>query len=110
MIKGIDSQVMTQRTVDFAREASVMMRRDELSNEFATRMNQATAKQESQSVIKKDNVEQVRVRSSTDEEPGEKGGGRQRRRGQNKRLPLYDEDGVPSVGQTAVEKLLDIEI
>ena len=61
MIRGVDAQVMTQRAAEYSKDVSAMLRRDEVANEFASRMNRLNVQQEMQAVSQLEKAEQQRV-------------------------------------------------
>lgn len=112
MIKGVDTQVMTQRAAEYSKDVSAMLRRDELSNEFADRMNKLNARQEAKTVAQLEKAEHARVRGDQEKEAkqGGHGGGRRRPGGRLPGTGPLDEEGLPSVGEAKEQKLLDIEV
>lgn len=79
MIKGIDAQVMTQRTSEYTKDVSVLLRRDELSREFADRMQRSDAEQELHTVTQMEQLEHKRI--NPDDDSGSGHGGQQKEDG-----------------------------
>jgi len=114
VIKGVDAQVMTNRAMEYTKDVSAMLRRDDVNNDFAGRMNKLTAQQDAKTVAQTEKAEQSRIRGEQEREKGgRQGREKQRRPGGPKGLTLadvLDEDGLPSIGQSKEQKFLDIEI
>lgn len=110
MIKGVDSQVMTQRAAEYSKDVSAMLRRDELNNEFADRMNKLNAQQEAKTVSQLEKTEHARIRGDQEKEAGQGGRKQGKQSGRRAGRGLLDEEDLPSVGEAKEQKLLDIEV
>ncbi|MDL2217222.1 hypothetical protein LJC27_01015 [Christensenellaceae bacterium OttesenSCG-928-M15] len=109
MIKGIDAQIMTNRTAEYSKDVSTMLRRDEVSNDFANRLNRMESEIEQRSVTETDKMEHKRVNAD------DKGGnnafmsGEEQEKGKKKK-GAHTEPELPPIGVSLEERLLDIEI
>lgn len=113
MIKGVDAQIMTQRAAEYSKDVSAMLRRDELANEFADRMNKLNAQQEAKTVSHLEKAEHARVRGDQEREAKQQ---EQRHKQAKGGSPGDDEPAaeglaeLPSVGEEPRDRLLDIEV
>ena len=112
MIKGVDAQIMTQRATEYSKDVNAMLRRDELANEFADRMNKINTRQETKTVTHLEKAEHARVNGDQEKES-------KRREQQHKQARDEGEHGgearpreteLPAVGEGTETHLLDIEI
>jgi len=110
VIKGLDAQVMTHRAAEYTKDMSAIMRRDEVSNEFAGRMSSLNAEQEIKTVSQAEKAEQGRI--DRDGKKGSGGGAGQKKKGQAQAAPQAAavEHDIPSIGETKTRPLLDIEV
>lgn len=118
MIKGVDSQIMTQRTMDYQKDMSAHLRRDELNNNILDKLNKQETERELYSVAKNEQTRNKRIgddaqknKQGKDEEEKKKSPEEQL-----EALTGLDEDearwrrfDTPGVG-AAEKKLLDIEV
>ncbi len=117
MIKGVDSQIMTQRTMDYQKDMSAHLRRDELNNTFLDRLNKQEVERELYSVAKNEEARNKRI--GEDGKQNGQGGEEEKQSPPRERLSPpeeIDEDearwrrfDTPGVG-AAEKKLLDIEV
>ncbi len=117
MIKGVDSQIMTQRTMDYQKDMSAHLRRDELNNSVLDRLNKQETQRELYSVAKNEEARNKRI--GEDAKKNGQGAEQEKKQPPKERLsPLeeIDEDearwrrfDTPGVG-AAEKKLLDIEV
>ncbi len=112
MIRGVDGQVMTQRAAEYSKDVSVMLRRDEVANEFADRINRLNVQQETQTVTQPEKAAHGRINRDEERDRGQKNGKGGKRRGKQGGNPggyFTRHDDLPSVG-AGKDKLLDIEV
>ena len=109
MIRGVDAQVMTQRAAEYSKDVSAMLRRDEVANEFASRMNRLNVQQEMQAVSQLEKAEQQRVRRDAEQKKEGGSGGKRGEDGKDA-APRSSEPELPSIGRAESRPLLDIEI
>ena len=112
MIKGVDTQIMIQRTADYSKDVSTMLRKDELANEFADRMNKLNAQQEIKTVSHLGKAEHAQVHGDQEKEEKHQ---EQRHKQEDKTV---DHDTAAEMlelaelpmGEEMENRLLDIEI
>ena len=108
MIRGVDAQIMTQRAAEYSKDMSAMLRRDELANDFANRLNRLNTEQETKTVTQMEKAAQKRV--NADEERGGQGGQGDEQQEQQNARDEEQEFFLPSVGSAKSRPLLDIEV
>lgn len=118
MIKGVDSQIMTQRTVDYQKDMSAVLRRDELNNNFADRLNKLDTERELYTVAKNEESRQKRVGEDAGRNPQGGAEGKKQKTpeqaldalaGMDEEEARWRRFDTPGVG-AAEKKLLDIEV
>jgi len=110
VIKGVDAQVMMQRGIEYSRDVSAMMRREEAAGEFASRMQQLSSEQEVKTVLQKEKDEQKRVNRDAGREKDGKGGRQDGGKNGAKSGGGGSPHDLPSVGMADSRPLLDIEV
>lgn len=81
MMRGIDGQVMINKTVDYSRQMSNQMQEHENGKEFASRLQQSKVELQNQSVNEAKEAQDRRVSREKNEEDDGRGGRRKKRRG-----------------------------
>lgn len=105
MIKGIDAQIMIQKSVDYAKQMSDHVNRAEQGKDFMTQMEKAKVARDAETVNKTDEAEQGRIRR---EKESGGGGGRETEQRQTRE----EEASADDIGSklTEKEKMLGSEI
>jgi len=65
-IKGIDAQIMVTRSPDFAREASALLKKPEMTQEFLAAQTKLTDAQDQSRVLGTEQAEMDTIRSDVD--------------------------------------------
>lgn len=110
MIKGVDAQIMTQRVTEYTKDVSAMLRRDQLANEFADRMNKLNAEQEARTVSQLEKAESARVNGDQEREDGRPQQHRQDTSEPGREAAQASAPELPAIGKNTEIRLLDIEI
>lgn len=110
MIKGVDAQIMTQRVTEYSKDVTAMLRRDQLANEFADRMNKLNAQQEARTVSQLEKAERARINADQEREPEQRRQQDKDEAGRESAAAKADMAELPGIGQDAGTHLLDIEI
>ena len=74
MIRGVDAQVMTNRAAEYSKDVSAMLRRDEVANDFANRLNRLNTEQETKTVTQMEKAAQGRINADDERGRGQGGG------------------------------------
>ncbi|PWM35868.1 MAG: hypothetical protein DBX46_05380 [Clostridiales bacterium] len=82
MIKGIDAQVMIQRSVEYARQSADHVNNAQQAQDFINRLEKEQAAQNLSTVTKSDKAEQEKIKR--DKEKGASGGGAEQRKKEEK--------------------------
>lgn len=98
MIKGIDAQIMIQKSVDYAKQVSDHVNRAEQGKDFMTQMEQAKIARDAETVNKTDEAEQGRIRR--EKESGSGSGGQE----PEQREAREEETSADDIGNTLTEK------
>ncbi len=96
MIKGIDAQIMIQKSVYYAKQVSDHVNRAEQGKDFMTQMEQAKIARDAETVNKTDEAEQGRIRREK-----ESGSGGQE---PEQREAREEETSADDIGNTLTEK------
>lgn len=109
MMKGMDVQVMTHRSVTYTPLASEQLNRSEIAGEHAARMTRQSAQQQAVGVTGTEPAEQKRItdKKQREQEHREREEKKQQQEAASPAAPAGLK--VPSVGY-AEEKLVDIRI
>ncbi len=112
MIKGVDAQMMTHRAVEYTKDVSALLRRDELANEFAGKMNRLATEQETKMVTKTEEANHAKIKEREREREGDLP---DKKKKKQKQAAMYTRNRpnattVPSVGVAEHRPLLDIEV
>lgn len=110
MIKGIDAQVITHRVTEYSKEVSAALRRDDLANEFADRLNKLNAQQEAKTVSQLEKAEHSRVNADQERSPSQQDQPHKQEKGAAMHSEADSELELPSIGSRKETRLLDIEI
>lgn len=100
MIRGIDSQVMTSRTIDYSRQMSNQMQEHENSKEFASKLQQSKVELENQSVNQAKEAQDRRI----SREKNEQDDGKDRRRKRRRRSAGFAEDTDAGTAEVSAEE------
>lgn len=100
MIRGIDSQVMTSRTIDYSRQMSNQMQEHENSKEFASKLQQSKVELENQSVNQAKEAQDRRI----SREKNEQDDGKDRRRKRRRRSAAFAEDTDAGTAEVSAEE------
>lgn len=100
MIRGIDSQVMTSRTIDYSRQMSNQMQEHENSKEFASKLQQSKVELENQSVNQAKEAQDRRI----SREKNEQDDGKDRRRKRPRRSAAFAEDTDAGTAEVSAEE------
>ncbi len=110
-LRGIDGQMMINRTGDYAREASVQLRRGDVAQDYLAHQNKVLADLKKEQVAQLEGKEAARIR--LDERPeGDPRQGSRKKKKKQPPAPVKDDGFVPddpTVG-ISLPKRLDIEV
>lgn len=108
-LRGIESQMIINRTSDYAREASAQIRRGELAQDYLAHQNKVLSDIQKEQVSHLESKEAARIRLDERKEPDQGASGKKK-----KKKPLASGEGqVVRDDRNAAarsEHLLDIEI
>ncbi len=114
-IRGIDGQMMITRTTDFARDASVQLRRGEVSQDYLAYQNKVLSDMQKEQVSGLEQKEEARVKADERKEREQQDKAKKRKKPQNAlaqaaaaRREGFEPDD-PTVG-VSLPKMLDIEV
>ncbi len=113
MIKGVDTQIMIQRTAEYSKDVSTMLRKDELGNEFADRMNKLNAQKEAQTVSHLEKMVHTQVHGDSErEKKRQKQKHKQADENLNHDAPpaMPELSELPGMNEKSQNRLLDIEV
>ena len=110
MIKGIDAQVMIQRSVEYARQSADHVNNAQQAQDFINRLEKERAAQNLSTVTKSDKAEQEKIKR--DKEKSADGGAEQRKKEQKRgteKREILDDVSRLEAGYVPKSRL-DIEI
>lgn len=70
MIRGIDSQIMINKSVDYAKQMADQINNVQQSKDFVAEMEKARIKREDESVLRTEETQEERVRREKDRKEG----------------------------------------
>jgi|GEM_PF-6366796 len=109
-LRGIESQMIVNRTNDYAKDASAQIRRGELSQEYLAQQNKVMAEMQKGQVAQMEGKESPRVLVDEQKEPDQGGtGAKKRKKAQTAAQKAAAKNDQPDVG-APTEYILDIKV